>query len=341
MTPADRFRRLPKAELHVHLDGSLRVQTLTELAREAGVALPATDPEVLRRLMCADDARSLDDYLQRFTLTVAVLQTPSALERVAFEMAGDAAADGVRYLEVRYCPALSRGQGLSLDEVIAAIARGLQHGEAVHGIRCRIINCTLRHFDPALSEEIAEASVRHRALGVVGFDIAGGESGHAAGPHRHAFEIAARGHLGTTAHAGEAAGPESIAEAIFECRANRIGHGTRLCEDPELMAYVRDRSIPIEINLTSNIQTRVVPDARSHPLRQYLDTGLVVTLCTDNWLMSGVTLSGEYDLAARTFGLRDAEIESLVLNGFRSAFLPLADREALAREARARFREDG
>jgi adenosine deaminase len=340
MPPADRFRRLSKAELHVHLDGSLRVRTLTELARSAGVALPAADPEALRLLMRADDARSLDDYLQRFALTVAVLQTPSALERVAFEMAGDAAEDGVRYLEVRYCPALSRQQGLTLDEVIAAVARGLQRGEAAYRIRCGMINCTLRHFEPALSEEIAEASVRQRGLGVVGFDIAGAESGHPAGPHRHAFEIAARGHLGTTAHAGEAAGPESIAEAIFECGANRIGHGTRLHEDPELMAYVRDRSIPVEINLTSNIQTRVVPDARSHPLRQYLDAGLVVTLCTDNWLMSGVTLSGEYDLAARTFALRDAEIESLVLSGFRSAFLPLPDRDAMAREALERCRED-
>jgi adenosine deaminase len=256
-------------------------------------------------------------------------------------MVGDAAADGVRYMEVRYCPALSRSQGLTLDEVITAVARGLRHGERVHGTRCGIINCTLRHFDPALSEEIAEASVRHRALGVVGFDIAGGESGHPAGPHRHAFEIAARGHLGITAHAGEAAGPESVAEAIFECRANRIGHGTRLHEDPELMAYVRDRAIPLEINLTSNIQTRVVPDARAHPLRRYLDAGLVVTLCSDNWLMSGVTLSGEYDLAARTFALRNAEIELLVLNGFRSAFLPLADREALAREAQMHAGEGG
>ncbi len=339
MTAAERFRHLAKAELHVHLDGSLRAGTLLELAREAGVALPAAEPAALRRLMRVDDARSLEDYLRRFALTVAVLQTPVALERVAFEMVADAAADAVRYLEVRYCPALSRDRGLSLDEIIAAIARGLRRGEAAFGVRSGIISCTLRHLDPAVSEEIAEASVRHRPLGVVGFDIAGGEAGHPARPHRHAFEIAARGGLGITVHAGEGAGPESIAEAIFECHADRIGHGTRLAEDPELLAYVRDQGIPLEINLTSNVQTRVVADPRSHPLRQYLDAGLRVTLCADNWLMSDVTLSGEYALAAETFALDDTAIETLVLNGFRSAFLPAADREALVGEASGQFRD--
>jgi adenosine deaminase len=240
---------------------------------------------------------------------------------------------------VRYCPALSRERGLTLDEVIAAIARGLRRGEAESGIRTGIINCTLRHFDPAVSEAIAEASVRNRRLGVVGFDIAGGEADHPAGPHRHAFEIAGRGRLGLTVHAGEAAGPESIMEAIFDCHADRIGHGTRLFEDPELLAYVRDRGIAIEINLTSNVQTRVVPDVAAHPLGRYLAAGLNVTLCSDNWLMSGVTLSGEYALAARAFGLGGTEIETLLLNGFRSAFLPLPDRQELIGEAERRCRE--
>lgn len=339
MAAAERFLRLPKAELHVHLDGSLRPETLLALARAAEVSLPTRDPVALRRLMRADDAQCLDDYLRRFTLTVAVLQTPEALERVAHEMATDAWADGVRYLEVRYCPALSRDRGLTLDEIIAAIARGLGRGEAQCGIRTGIINCTLRHLDPALSEEIAEASVRNRSIGVVGFDIAGGEAEHPAGPHRHAFEIAGRGRLGLTVHAGEAAGPGSIMEAIFDCHADRIGHGTRLFEDPDLLAYVRDRGIPIEINLTSNVQTRVVTGVAAHPLGRYLAAGLTVTLCSDNWLMSGVTLSGEYALAARVFGLGRAELETLLLNGFRSAFLPLPDRQQLIREAERQCRE--
>jgi adenosine deaminase len=330
---SERFVRLPKAELHVHLDGSLRPRTMIDLARMAGVSLPVSEPDALRRYMRVDDARNLEDYLTRFDLTVSVLQTADALERVAYEMVEDAARDGVRYLEVRYCPWLSRHRGLSLDDTIRAERRGLLRGEREFGVRTGIINCTLRHFDPARSVEIAESSVRMRAEGVVGFDIAGGEAGRPALPHAHAFEIAARGGLGITIHAGEAAGPESIAEAIFDCRADRIGHGTRLFEDPVLLAYVRDREIPIEVNLTSNLQTRVVPRAAAHPLRRYLDEGLTVTLSTDNWLMSGVTLSGEYDLAWRELQLTPGEVATLMLNGFRSAFAPLPERRALTAQA--------
>ena len=329
MPGAERFVALPRAELHVHLDGSLRPATLIELADEAGVRIPARQPAPLARHMRVDDARNLDDYLQRFELTVALLQTEAALERVAREMVVDAARDGVRYLEVRYCPALSRARGLTLDRILAAQWRGLTRGQQEHGVVARIICCTLRHLDPRVSVEIAEAAVRHRDAGVVGFDIAGGEAGHRAAPHSRAFEIAARGGLGVTVHAGEAAGPDSIAEAIFECRADRIGHGTRLFEDPALMAYVRDREIPIEINLTSNLQTRVVARAADHPLRRFLDQGLTVVLCADNWLMSDVTLSGEYALAQGALGLTGEEVRRIARNGFTSAFLPLPERRAL------------
>jgi adenosine deaminase len=329
---SEAYRRLPRAELHVHLDGSLRPATLLELARAEGVALPAGDAAGLRSHMRVDDARNLADYLERFRLTVAVLQSEAALERVAYEMVADAAADGVRYLEVRYCPALSRERGLSLDRILAAQWRGMQRGRLEFGVAGGLIVCTLRHFDPGLSEEIAEAAVRQRTGGVLGFDIAGGEATHPAGPHRRAFEIAARGGLAITVHAGEAAGPASIAEALFDCRADRIGHGTRLFEDPALTAYVRDREIPIEINLTSNLQTRVVARAEAHPLRRYLDAGLTVTLCSDNWLMSDVTLSGEYARAAAALALTGDEIRMLARTGFRAAFAPRPERLALARE---------
>ena len=328
------FVRLPKAELHVHLDGSLRPSTLLDLARAADVELPASDAESIRRAFRVDDARDLADYLARFAVTVAVLQTPEALERVAYEMMADASADGVRYLEIRYCPLLSCALGLTLDEVLPAIGRGIRRGAADHAVRGGLICCTLRHLMPSDSEAIAEAAVRHRADGVLGFDIAGGEATHSAAPHRHAFEIAARGGLGITVHAGEAAGPESVAEAIFDCRADRIGHGTRLFEDPALMAYVRDREIPIEINLTSNLQTRVVSSAGVHPLRRYLNEGLTVTLSSDNWLMSDVTLSSEYALAMAALGLTRQEVETLLLTGFRAGFIARPEREALLHRAR-------
>ena len=334
LTP-ELVRRLPKAELHVHLDGSLRPATMIDLAGEAGVALPASTPDALARYMLVDDARHLEDYLARFELTIALLQTPDAIERVAWEMCQDAAADGVRYLEVRYCPHLSRRAGLSLDEVMAAELRGLARGQVDFGIVARAINCSLRHLDPALSEEIAAHSVTFRGRGVVGFDLAGGEAGNSASPHARAFEIAARGGLRITVHAGEAAGADSIAEAVHACRAERIGHGTRLYENPALRDYIRDRRILLETNITSNVQTRAVSGASAHPVRRYFDEGLNVTLSTDNWLMSGVSLSGEYWLAHTELRFTREEIDRMILNGFEGAFLPWPEREALVASVRS------
>jgi adenosine deaminase len=324
--------RLPKAELHVHLDGSLRPETMIALAREARISLPSTDPDALRRFMRVDDASNLEDYLRRFDVTIPLLQTPEAVERVAYEMAEDAARDNVRYLEVRYCPHLSRTRGMSLDDVIQAELRGLERGERDFGVVSRVINCSLRHYDPAISVRIAERSVAFRDRGVVAFDLAGAEAGRPADQHKAAFDLAAQGYLGITVHAGEAAGAESVATAVHQCHADRIGHGTRLYESPQLRDYIRDRRILIEANITSNVQTHAVRRASEHPVRAYFDAGLNVTLCTDGWLMAGVSLSDEYWLAHTDLGFSRVEIDQLILNGFAGAFLPWPERlELLSR----------
>jgi len=278
-------------------------------------------------------ARNLQDYLRPFALTVATLQTAEALERVAYEMVEDAAADGVRYIEVRYAPWLCTAGGLSLDQAIAAPWGGLARGFREFGLTGGLIICTLRHLAPEISLRTAATAVAHRGEGVLGFDIAGDEAAHAAAPHREAFRLAAAGGLGITVHAGEAAGPDSIREALDQCGAQRLGHGTRLYQDAGLLARVREQRIPIEINLTSNVQTRVVDRPESHPLRRYLDEGLIVTLCSDNWLMSDVTLSSEYALATQALALTPGEIAGLVENGFRSGFAPAAERQALLDQA--------
>mgnify|MGYP002622618629 FL=1 len=331
----DRIRRIPKAELHVHLDGSLRPATMLELSRAANREPPAPDAEALRRYMLVDDARALPEYLARFDHTIALLQTPEAIERVAYEMVQDAAADGLVHLEVRYCPTLSTREGLTLDEVIAAEWRGLVRGMEETGIQARIINCSLRHFDPQVSVEIAEHSLRMKPNGVVAFDLAGPEAGHPPERHREAFEIAARGGLGITVHAGEAAGWESIFEAIHACHATRLGHGTRLVENPALLEYVRDRRICVEVNITSNVQTHAVPTAADHPVRQLFDEGVAVTLCTDSWLMSGVSLTDEYLLAHQELAFTPAELETMALTSLEHAFLPWPIRQALLARARA------
>jgi adenosine deaminase len=331
--------RLPKAELHVHLDGSLRPETMIELAQDARVPLPAYEPESLRRFMLVDDAANLEDYLHRFDFTIPLLQSADALERAAYEMVEDAARDNVRYLEVRYCPHLSQKRGMTLDAVMEAELRGLERGQRDFGVVARVINCSLRHYDPSISVELAECSVAFRGRGVVGFDLAGGEAGRPAGNHRGAFDIASRGLLGITVHAGEAAGAESVADALHACHADRIGHGTRLFENPDLQDYVRDRRILIEANITSNVQTRAVARAADHPVRKYFDAGLNVTLCTDGWLMAGVSLSDEYWLAHTELGFTREQIDGMILNAFAGAFLPWPARRALLADVQNELRD--
>jgi adenosine deaminase len=202
----------------------------------------------------------------------------------------------------------------------------------------RVINCSLRHYDPAVSLEIARLSVAYRDRGVVAFDLAGGEAGRPASVHRAAFDAAAEGRLGITVHAGEAAGAESIADAVDHCHADRIGHGTRLHEDAVLLRYIRDRRIPLEINITSNVQTHAVPGPAAHPVRRYYDDGLAVTLCTDGWLMCGVTLSDEYWLAHKVLRFTREEIDRMILEAFAGAFLPWPERKALLDRASAELR---
>ncbi len=295
--------RLPKAELHTHLDACLRSETMIELGRAAKFTLPTTDPDALRRFMVVEDATSLEDYLRRFDLTIPLLQTPEAIERVAYEAVEDAARDNVRYLEVRYCPWLSRKQGLSMVAALEAELRGLERGERDFGVIARVINCSLRHYDPSVSVEIAKLSVAYRDRGVVAFDLAGGEAGRPPGKHQQAFDLAAEGCLGITVHAGEAAGAASIAEAVHRCHA--------------------------EINLTSNVQTRAVPSLAAHPVRGYIDADLELTLCTDGWLMCGVSLSDEYWRAHTELGVTREEIDRLILAGFANGFLPWPMREVL------------
>ena len=336
---SSKLRQLPKAELHCHLDGSVRPTTLLDLGREARVQMPKHTPEELAEFMRVDDARTLEDYLRRFDVTVSVMQTEEALERIAYELAEDAAEDGVRYIEVRNAPILNVVQGLTLVQAIEAPLRGLRRAEREFGIIGRFIVCALRNFTPEDSLAMAQLAVEFKNEGVVAFDLAGPEKGNPAARHVEAFRYAREHNLAVTVHAGEGDGAESVREAVQICGANRIGHGTRLIEDPELTQYVNDRRIALEICLTSNVQTRVADSYEAHPLREYFDRGLNVTLNTDNRLMSGTTLTDEYVHAAEHLGFTVDELAGIALNGFESAFLPWEDRVMLIEEASDRIEE--
>jgi adenosine deaminase len=330
--PASFIAALPKAELHVHLDGSLRPETLLELADEAGVEMPARDPVALANAMRADDATDLASYLSRFERTLAVLQTADSLVRVTRELVEDHAAENVRVVEIRYSPVLNTAGGLAMEEVLEATLEGMRQGTEATGIRAGLILCGIRNMDPATSVAIAKLGVACRERGVIAFDLAGAEAGNPVHRHAEAFEIAARGLLPATVHAGEAAGAESIRDALLAGRAARIGHGTRLHEDEALLAWVRDRSIPVEICLTSNVQTRVSETFESHPVRRFFDEGILLTLCTDNRLVSGTTVCQEYRAAARYLDFDAGELAAVARMGFESAFLPLDEKEVLLAE---------
>jgi adenosine deaminase len=334
----DLLHRLPKAELHVHLDGSLRPETMLELAAQYGKPMPAGDPESLRDYMHVQDARNLVEYLERFEITLSVMQTADALERIAYELAADLAAENVRYAEIRYSPILNIREGLPLTETVEAPLRGLHRAEEEFGIRTAIIICGIRNMDPATSRDLADLTVAYKDRGVVAFDLAGAEYNYPAKKHKDAFYTVINQNMAATIHAGEAYGPESVHQALHYCQANRIGHGTRLFEDPELMQYVADFRIPIEICLTSNVQTRAVPSFERHPVRMYYDRGIVLSLNTDNRLMSATTVTEEYWRAHQYLGFTWEELVELSLMAFESAFLHREEKRALVARVKEEIR---
>ncbi len=324
----DALRRWPKAELHVHLDGCLRPATMLELAKAQRVRLPADTPEALAAALTVKGASSLEEYLTKYQYTLAVLQTAAALERVAYEFVLDVAAENVRYVEVRYSPLLHR-PALTLLQAIEAPLRGIKRAEAETGTKVGLIVCGIRTRPATESLELARAAVDYRTAGLVAFDLAGAERGHPAREHRDAFAHAARHGLACTCHAGEGDGAESIREALHVCGAQRIGHGTRLSEDPALLDEVVARRVPLEMCLTSNLHTHTVAGIAEHPFRGYLERGVQASLNTDGRLMDGVTLTDEYFLAHTALGLTREQLARVVLNACEGAFLPDYEKVAL------------
>ncbi len=326
------IRRLPKADLHVHLDGSLRLQTILDLAKQEDIELPAATPEALSVAINAGrNTGSLVEYLKAFDVTLRVLQTAAGLRRAAYELGIDAADEGVRYMEVRYSPMLHTRQGLALTTVVEAVLEGLRTAQDERGIHANVIICGIRNISPERSLEMAELAVAYKNRGVVGFDLAGAEYDHPAKHHRDAFQLIRNNNINSTIHAGEAYGPDSIRQAIHTCGAHRIGHGCRLREDGDLLHYVIDHRIPLECCPSSNVQTGAVRDISNHPLKFYYDLGVRVTVNTDNRLITDTTVSKELYLVHTRLGVAWPAIKQIILNGFKSAFLPFHERRAMLR----------
>ena len=365
------IKAIPKTDLHLHLDGSLRISTLIKLAHDAGVTLPAQDEKGLRELVFKDKYQNLEEYLRGFALTTAVMQSDKALFRVAYELMMDNAAEGVRYIEVRFAPQLLMSESMSFHQVMEAVDQGLrtardelnaQKSQEEPGYNYGIIACAMRFFTKDFSPwyrdfsrahafstpteiirgaslELAKGVIQLRAestIQIVGFDIAGAENGFPASDHAESYALIQKGMLGKTVHAGEAFGPKSIFQAVAKLRTDRIGHGLHLFTEDmiqpqkiadrtayieNLVNYIADRRITLEVCLTSNIQTSPeIGEVKNHALRKMLEHNLSVSLCTDNRLVSNTTVCQEYELALNNFEISAKNLKNIVLNGFKRSF---------------------
>jgi adenosine deaminase len=384
---------IPKSDLHLHLDGSLRLKTLIELARECKLKLPSNTEAGLRKLVFKDTYKDLPDYLHGFMYTCGVLLDLENLERVAKELVEDNAAEGVRYIEVRFAPQLHVTPTQGVREIVRAVAAGMAAGAKAHNASRAVKNgddvpfhyglilCGMRRFKKGYSPyyadllrlmehapkdevfasaslELARAAVelKYEGLPVVGFDLAGEEAGFPPADHWAAYQYAHDHFLGKTVHAGEAYGPESIWQAITQCHANRIGHGTfmfahEMIQDPQIedrKRYVEDlanycasQRIGIEVCVTSNLQT--IPSLKNkisnHPVRQMIDHGLSVSLGTDNRLVSNTTVTRELTLVAEHAKLTPEELKRVVVAGFKGSFFfgSFAEKRKFVRQVVARY----
>lgn len=330
---------LPKIDLHRHIDGCLRPETIVELAKDLKVELPTYSHVDLREhIQRGARGGSLSLYLEGFAYTTSVMQTKDSLFRVAYEVLEDCMKDGLVYAELRFAPVLHMFSGLSLDEVIKSVLRGLEAAGNNFNINWGLLICAMRDRKDSL--EMAKLAVKYRDRGVVGFDLAGEEAGNPPKDHIEAFDYCKQSNFNITIHAGEAFGVNSIWQALQHCGAHRIGHGTRLIDDMKIMnnkvekigdiaGYVLDHRIPLEICLSSNIQTGAVKTIEKHPFSHFWEKNFRVFLNTDNTLMSATNMTDEYLLAVQNFDISLIDLEKITINAMKSAFIPYNQRKHL------------
>ena len=356
---ADFVQRIPKTELHIHLDGSLRVETLHDLLQDVPAAERKAGEEMIlatygkkldlarceidelaRVVQVGDGVGSLEEYLIPFAITGLVMQTRDNLARITKELVLDNAAQNVRYLEIRFAPLLHTARGLQIPEIVEGVLQGLREGEAeaVNPIRANLIICGMRQ-DIDGTIVAAEVACAYKGEGVVAFDIAGPENGFPPQKHRDAFKIVQEHMLPVTVHAGEGYGPRSIRQALFDANARRLGHGTRVYQDGDLFRYIVNQRIPLECCLSSNVHTKTVHAYGSHPLRGFLKKGVRVTLNTDNTLISDTSINREYIKAATHLKLTKGELKQLAMNGFNSTFEDYERADLLREEMRVALRD--
>jgi adenosine deaminase len=329
---------LPKVDLHFHLDGSVRPSTIKEIALAEGIKLPAEEVEQLASfLQVKESCNDLSEYLSTFELPVLCLQTAQALERVAYEAVEDASKQNIKYLEIRFAPQLHTDKGLTLEEIVSSVLAGMKNAGEAFGVRARLLLTCLRSHSLEKTTEVVETARKFLGQGVVGVDLAGDEAGYPPQLHREAFRLAHRYDIPITVHAGEAAGAENIREAIVNMHAKRIGHGVRLRENRELLHAVKKNQIALEMCPTSNVQTKAVSSWREHPIREYYDHGILVTVNTDNTTVSNTTITQEYEKLVQLYQFSLEDLKRIIMNALAASFLEEPERKKLIAEFQHAF----
>jgi adenosine deaminase len=327
----DIYAALPKVELHRHLEGSLRLDTMLDIAREFGVTVPISMDGLSSLVQIQErDPLTFQNFLAKFNTLRLFYRSPDIIQRVTREAVEDAARDNVRYMELRFTPvALGRAESYPLDEVMGWVCSSAAAAASEAGIGIGLIASVNRHESPELAEQVASLAVDYGAQGVVGMDLAGNEAEFSAEPFAGIFAGLRQSGLHLTIHAGEWAGPENVREAIEGLEAERIGHGVRVLEDEAVTALARERGTTFEVCVTSNYQSGVVPELGRHPLPAMLEAGLDVTVNTDDPSVSRITLSDEYRLVCEELGLPLEALKGRVLAAAGAAFLPADRKEPL------------
>lgn len=334
----DFIERMPKIDLHNHLDGGLRPRTVIEIARDEGIELPTYDEkELMKYLSVGDNCESLVEYLEKFDLPLKCLQSEKAQRRVAKEAVEDAAKHNVKYIEVRFAPQLMTEKGMTCADVIRNVISGLLEGERETGTIARAIVCCMRHHSDEKNLEVIRAASEFMYRGLGGVDLAGDEAHYPPQLFKRVFDEAYKYGIPVTIHAGEAGGAENVRVAIEELGAVRIGHGIRINEDDSVVNLVKERGIPLEICVTSNVQTKAAPSFEQHPVRKYFDLGLNVTVNTDNTTVSNTDMTRELNILKNKFEFSNSELMQLQMNAARATFLDKPEKEKLLSELKNSF----
>lgn len=320
---------MKRIDLHNHLDGSLPAKTVLELAAMSGVKLPAdTIHEITQYLTVSPDCTSLNEYLEKFALPVAVLQTEACLEKAVYDLMEDLSKRNVCYAEIRFAPGQHLQRGLTQRQVVEAAVKGLNRAESDFPIRAQLILCCMRGADYEINRETIDTAKQFLGNGVCCADLAGAEAIFPTSDYKELFAYAADQMVPYVIHAGEADGPDSMWAAI-SMGAKRIGHGIAALQDPKLMEYLRDTKIPLEVCVTSNVQTKGAASFGEHPVLRLLDFGIQVTANTDNMTVSGTNLDREFHVMESVLGMTAAQARQLTLNAIEAAFLSNEEKAVL------------